>query len=738
MTTPEAHAAARPPIALTAPLIELAGVGPRKAKQLAALGLTNVGKLIAHLPSRHEWHEPTQPIASLGEAAQSSAVGEITATRLAGRYPRQRLEAKLTDATGSIDLVWFNGGYLKRQIQPGVHIRVQGKVASFNHRLQFANPSFDVIPDVEPEGEPESEGAARTIDAALDRRLVPVYPAGEGLKSRAIAEAISAAISAGALAHIDDHLDAEFRQARALPLLREAYRMQHMPQDEEEVALSRRRLAYDELLMLQLGVQLRRAELRQEGRAIALRADEPVHQRILSRLPYTPTPGQLSAMGELAADLAQTTPSNRLIQGDVGSGKTLVAGYAMLMAVATGHQAALMAPTEILAEQHYRSLQRMLSKADVRVAMLTGALSSSERQTVLADLRLGRADIVVGTHALLTESVSFKSLALVIIDEQHRFGVQQRAALREKAGEAIPHTLVMTATPIPRTIAVSVLGDLDVTTIGDMPPGRLAVHTEHVAMPSRAWAYERLKHHVAKGGLAFVVAPAIGEKSQQLELADADQFDAPGMQREPLVGVLDLVEELKGGALKDLRIGLLHGRMPSPAREAVMERFRSGEVQVLVATTIVEVGVDIPGATCMVIEQADRFGLAQLHQLRGRVGRGSTPEGLRPECLLVAAPSTDVGVQRLKAMTSTNDGFKLAEVDFSLRGPGELFGSRQSGALPLRVADLVRDAKLLELARRDAQAWVARSPKLGGLGDEIIKRRVLRTVGPWLGLADVG
>lgn len=730
MTSPDADLASRSPIALTAPLIELSGVGPRRARQLAGLGLTNVGKLIAHLPSRHEWHEPTQAIANLGEAAQASAVGEITATRLAGRYPRQRLEAKLTDATGSIDLVWFNGGYLKRQIQPGVHVRVQGKVALFNHRLQFANPSFDIIP--------ESEDDAPPGEAALDRRLVPVYPAGEGLKSRAIAEAISAAVSAGALEHIDDHLDADFRQSRALPLLRDAYRMQHAPQDEDELALSRRRLAYDELLMLQLGVQLRRAELRQEGRALALRADEVVHQRILSRLPYTPTPGQLAAMGELAADLAQTTPANRLIQGDVGSGKTLVAGYAMLMAVATGHQAALMAPTEILAEQHYRSLKQMLARADVRVAMLTGAMTAAERQTVLADLRLGHADIVVGTHALLTQSVKFRSLALVIIDEQHRFGVQQRAALREKAGEAIPHTLVMTATPIPRTIAVSVLGDLDVTTIGDMPPGRLPVHTEHIPKASRAWAYERLKHHVLKGGLAFVVAPAIGEKSQQLELADVDEIDIAEANREPLVGVLDLVDELKDGPLKDLRIGLLHGRMASAAREAVLERFRTGEVQVVVATTIVEVGVDIPGATCMLIEQADRFGLAQLHQLRGRVGRGSVPEGLRPECLLVAEPSTEVGAQRLKAMTSTTDGFKLAEVDFALRGPGELFGSRQSGALPLRVADLVRDAKLLELARRDAQDWVGRSPNLGNAGDEIVRRRVLRTVGPWLGLADVG
>ena len=712
-------------LSLTSPLIELHGVGPRRAKQLAALGLTNVGKLVAHLPVRHEWHEPTRPIAELIEGEQGSVVGEITSTRMAGRFPKQRLQAKLTDDSGSIDLVWFNGGYLRSQIQPGVRLRVQGKVATYNHNPQMANPTFDVLPEADNH---DASGAG------LDRRLVPVYPAGEGLKSKAIADAIAAALPA-ALPHIEDHLGEAFRAHHALPELREAYRMQHTPVDEDEVAISRRRLAYDELLMLQLGVQLRRAELRQEGRAIALRADGALHERIVSRLPYTPTPGQLAAMHELAGDLAQTTPANRLIQGDVGSGKTVVAAYAMLMAVATGHQAVLMAPTEILAEQHDRSLRAMLERADVRVAMLTGALAPAERQRVLADLALGHVDIVVGTHALLTETVRFKSLALAIIDEQHRFGVHQRAALREKAGESIPHTLVMTATPIPRTIAISVLGDLDVTTIGDMPPGRKPVHTEHVPTQSREWAYERLREHVRSGGLAFVVASAIGASSQQLELVETSE---PTAAKEPFVGVVDLIKELQAGPLEGVRCGLLHGKMPTAAREAAMERFRSGEAPVLVATTIVEVGVDVPGATCMVVEQADRFGLAQLHQLRGRVGRGGMPEGLRAECLLVADPTTDVGTRRMEAITSTNDGFKLAEADFALRGPGEMFGSRQSGALPLRVADLVRDAELLELARRDAQAWVERSPKLGNAEDAVLRRRVLRTVGEWLGLADVG
>ena len=717
-------------LGLTSGLIELEGVGPRRARQMAALGLTNIGKLVAHLPIRHEWHEPVRPISQLAEGEQATALGEVTATRLAGRYPKQRLEAKLTDESGSIDLVWFNGAFLRHTIQPGVRLRVRGKVVLYNHHLKLNNPMFDVLPEVD-DDKPEPADA-------LDRRLVPVYPAGEGLKSQAIAQAIARALPI-ALPLIEDHLPEDFRQSRAMPQLREAYRMQHAPADDDEVASSRRRLAYDELLMLQLGVHLRRAQLRQAGNAIALRADEALHERILARLPYTPTPGQLQAMRELAADLSKTTPANRLIQGDVGSGKTMVAAYAMLMAVASGCQAAIMAPTEVLAEQHERSLRAMLHKADVRVAMLTGSLNAADRQRVLADIALGHADIVVGTHALLTESVRFKSLALAIIDEQHRFGVQQRAALREKAGDTIPHTLVMTATPIPRTIAISVLGDLDITTIADMPPGRAAVHTELVPTAARDWAYAQLRQHVEKAGRAFVIAPAIGGDEHQLEIADppADQSDAD-TPKEPFVGVVDLARELEKGHLAGLKLGILHGRMNTATREAVMERFRAGDTKVLIATTIVEVGVDIPGVTCMVVEQADRFGLAQLHQLRGRLGRGQVPQGLSPTCLLVADATTDIGTQRLKAIAHTTDGFKLAEADFALRGPGELFGSRQWGALPLRVADLVKDAKLLELARRDARAWVDRSPNLANPEDAVLKKRVLRTVGQWLGLADVG
>jgi len=715
-------------IELTSGLESLPGVGRTRARQLAALGLTNVGKLIAHLPARHERHEPTRPIAQLEIGTAGAAVGEVTATRVAGRYPKQRLEARLADETGSIDLVWFGGAYLRERIQPGVRLAVRGVVRLFNHHPQMANPRFSVLSD-NPAG---AQGGGDSAGAEAGRRLVAVYPAGEGLRSVAVERAIASALPQ-ALPLIEEHLPEDFRRHRGLPTLAEAYRMQHQPANEGEVASSRRRLAYDELLMLQLGVQLRRAAIRRAGLAVALRHDGAVHRRILSRLPHELTPGQHRVVGEVAQDLAGTTPANRLVQGDVGSGKTMVAAYAMLMAAASGKQAALMAPTEVLADQHERSLRAMLTRAEVRFGLLTGSTPGPERRALLDGLASGEVDIVVGTHALLTEGVDFHDLAVAIIDEQHRFGVHQRAALRDKVGHrgGIPHTLVMTATPIPRTIAISLLGDLDVSTIDDLPPGRTPVRTELVPTASRALAYERLRERVESGGRAFVVAPAIGGGDRQLTLEADDRPTAVGG---PLTGVQELAEELAQGPLAGLRVGVLHGRMPRAAREAVMERFRAGEVSVLVATTIIEVGVDVPEATCMVVEQADRFGLAQLHQLRGRVGRGAG----RARCMLVADPPTPEAHQRLEALCRTHSGFELADVDLSLRGPGELFGSRQTGAPPLRVADLTRDHELLELARRDAAGWIERSPQLQGEDMAVLRRRVLRTVGPWLGLADVG
>ena len=702
------------PIDLRTPLSKVPGLSKRDVDSLALLGLTNVGKLVAHLPLRHESLESEASIASLEPDRLCAARGEITATRTArarGSSPA-RFEAALQDETGRLDLVWFNQAYLGGRLHPGSRIRVQGKTKRRGLGLQMVNPVYELIP--EGGGEP----------AAREARVRPVYPLAEGVQQRQVEKAIELALDA-ALASIEDHLSEAYRAERHLPPLAEAYRMIHRPVNEADVSTAHRRLAYDELLLLQLGVQLRRARLREGLTAPALRSDARVDEHIRRRIPFTLTDAQDRVVAEVSADLSRATPTNRLIQGDVGSGKTVIAAYAMLMAVASGHQAALMVPTEILAEQHFDSLERMLKGSKVSLALLTGATPASERGATLAALAAGRIDLLVGTHALLTETVRFKSLAVAIIDEQHRFGVHQRARLRAKAEDATstPHVLVMTATPIPRTLAITIFGDLDVSTIDALPPGRKPVKTALFGRAQRSLVYEQVRRRVDRGEQAFIVVPAIGEASGEEPESGATTAHALAQEllqpESPLAGV---------------SMATLHGRLAHAERERVMEAFRSGEVRVLVATTVIEVGVDIPNATVIVIEDADRFGLAQLHQLRGRVGRGTKPGA----CLLIANPVTTEGAERLKAITSTTDGFKLAETDFVLRGPGELFGSKQSGVMPLRVADLSRDLDLLSLARHDATAWIKRSPTLALPSEALLVRRLKLAFGEDVGLADVG
>ncbi len=696
---------------LTSPLVDVPGISERLARDLSTLGLRAVGQLVAHLPHRHEREEPEAPIAELEPETTVSARGEITACRLAGFGKRARFEAVLHDGTGRLDLVWFNAPYLRGKLHPGEHIRVQGKAKRFKSGIQIANPRFEVI-------DPDDEGSAE-----VEARLRPVYPASERVSSRAIELAVQRILPI-ALPLIDDHLPEALRKERNLPELREAYRAQHAPSDEDEVAASRRRLAYDELLLMQLGVAMKRHHLRDTQRAPALRSSDAVHRRIRDRLPFELTKAQSRVVGELTDDLTRDVPTNRMIQGDVGSGKTMVALYAMLLAVESGHQAAMMAPTEILAEQHFESISSTLGGDGPRVELLTGAASDADRASILRGLASGEIDLLIGTHALLTESVVFKSLAVAIIDEQHRFGVHQRSLLRSKGesggqdGEGLtPHVVVMTATPIPRTLSLTLFGDLDVSTIDQLPPGRQPIETATATPDDRGEVYARVRSAIEAGDQAYVVVPAI------------DANDEIG-----LVGVREITHELETRLLDGVRIATVHGRLKRATREHIMERFRRGLIDVLVATTVIEVGVDVPNATVMVVEQADRFGLAQLHQLRGRVGRGSKPSW----CCLVSDPKTPDGAERLRVLTESRDGFRIAERDFELRGPGEIFGARQSGIPPFRVADLAKDTDLLILARRDAQDWVNHSPTLSNPNEQILRRRVLKTHGTWIGLGDVG
>jgi ATP-dependent DNA helicase RecG len=521
----------------------------------------------------------------------------------------------------------------------------------------------------------------------------------------------------GALAQLEDHLHEAYRRKAALPELREAYRMVHRPRDEKEHATGRRRLAFDELFMLQLGVMFKRHHRQSALHSPPLKLSERIDAHIRARMPFQLTPGQNAVVKEIARDLQETRPMNRLVQGDVGSGKTVVALYAMLMAIASKHQAALMAPTELLAEQHFASISEMLRGARVKIELLTGSLKPAQRRDVHKRLEAGEIDLLIGTHALLTETVNFNSLGAAVIDEQHRFGVHQRATLRAKTSDprSIPHMLVMTATPIPRTMSLTVFGDLDISTIKGMPPGRKPIITRHVSQAKAMDVYEYVKKRLSQGEQAYIVVPVIDESES-------------GMK-----AVKTHADWLNKGVLSRKRLASVHGRLKREEREAIMNEFRAGKIDALIATTVIEVGVDVPNASIMVIEHADRFGLAQLHQLRGRVGRGER----RSLCVLIADPVTPDGQARIEAIVSTTDGFAIAEKDLEIRGPGELFGSRQAGAAPFRVADLPSDLDLLRMARRDAEKWIRENPTLAGERDALLRKRLLKTHGESLGLGDV-
>ncbi len=717
-------------ISLTTPLARVRAIRPIWAEALARLDVVTVADLVKHLPMRYERLEAEATIGELAAGHIVTARGEVSATRIKPMGKRPRFEAVLLDHTGRLDLVWFNQTYLKDRIFPGMRIRVQGQAKRFGPQggwLQIVNPHWEVL-----DGDEEA--------ASREAKIRPVYPASEHINSAKIELAVGRVLDA-AIPQIEDHFDAEFRRAKEMPSLAEAYRMAHRPASEEETAAAHRRLAYDELLMLQLGVFLRRAQIRRTMRAEALRWSEQIDKHIRERFPFALTGAQQRVIREVVEDLTHDGPANRLIQGDVGSGKTVIALYAMLLAAASGHQAALMAPTELLAEQHFLSISETLKGSKQKIELLTGAMSRADREAALARIAAesggegsggGGADLVIGTHALLTGDVKFRSLAVVVIDEQHRFGVHQRAVLKGKTAAApgadartlVPHTLVMTATPIPRTLALTLLGDLDVSTIDELPPGRSPIATRVVTAEKSADVYKFVRQRLDTGDQAYIVVPAI----------DTGASAAGAGGDEDLADLRSVMMRLEAHELAGKRLAAMHGRLAPRTRDHIMHRFRAGMIDALVATTVIEVGVDVPNATVMVIEHADMFGLAQLHQLRGRVGRGKK----RSVCVLIAEPKTPDAELRLAAMAKTTDGFVLAERDLEIRGPGEVFGQKQAGAPPFKVADLMRDRELLVMARRDAAAWIERSPELKLPGEDLLRKRLLRLHGKWLGLGDVG
>ncbi len=718
------------PLRLGGPLTQLSWIGPRRAAAAwKRLGIETVGELLRHVPSRYVWEAAESNVGDLIPDAIGTTRGVIVATRCVpgyGKRGKARFEATLDDGSRKMLLTWFNALYLRDNIHPGMTVHVHGKVGSYSGQPQMINPRWQRLDD---------QGAA----PLRNQRLRPIYPATEDLPSPLIDRVIDTALDL-ALPLLTDPLPADMRERLALPPLAEAYRMLHRPTDEDQPPAGRRRLAFNELLLLQLGIAMKRRFTQTQLAATPLRFTTAIDQHIRARFPFPLTAAQERVVTEIAADLQRDRPMNRLLQGDVGSGKTVVALYALLLAVADRRQGALMAPTELLAEQHYASIAAMLAGSNVRLELMTagqGAAGSDPRKAQRRRIERGEVDLVVGTQALLTDKLKFKDLALVVVDEQHRFGVMQRATLRQRGemeGDTIamkkprvPHSLVMTATPIPRTLSLTVFGDLDVSTIDQLPPGRTPVAT-HVLPPDKAEAvYRRVAQRLSAGDQAYVVVPAI----------DASGLDAAGHETaSQLKNVREHAHLLQERYCAGFRVAAVHGRLKRKTREAIMDRFRRGEIHVLVATTVIEVGVDVPNASIMVIEHAERFGLAQLHQLRGRVGRGT--HGRDNVCILLAEPRTDDAAQRLTAIAATTDGFQIAEADLAIRGIGEFFGTRQHGAPPLRVARIPADMDLLALARREAQAIVDIDPTLHDPPWNALRQPLMKQYGETLGLIDVG
>jgi ATP-dependent DNA helicase RecG len=695
------------PSLIARPLTSLEGVGPAAARHAAKLGIETLGDLLGHLPFDHRDYADARPVAELaiGEEATVAVTVKDCRVRPTRRRRLTILECRVADETGPLKAVWFNQAYLADQLVPGVRLMLRGKLEGGRGGSTFKVSAHEL------DRAGEHDAGRHTTG------LVPVYPATEGLSARRIRELAFAV--RGLELHAPEPLDARLRNTRGLAGKADALAAAHWPESLDEVPVARRRLAFEELFLFQLALVMRR-RTRTETRA-AERLGEPgaLVRRWLDSLPFEPTEGQRTALGEIDADLSRGGPMHRLLMGEVGSGKTVVALYAMLRVAEAGMQAALMAPTETLAEQHFATIRELIgdglfagedaTRMGPPVGLLTGSTSARERAEVLDRLRTGELRLLVGTHALIQEAVEFDRLALAVVDEQHRFGVRQRGALDAKArGGLAPHLLHLTATPIPRTLSLTLYGDLDTTVLRELPAGRRPVKTWVVPEHKREGAYEFIRERLREGRQCFVVCPLV-EESEALQ-ARAATVEA---------------ERLAAGELRDFHVGVLHGQMHAREKRAVMARFAAAEIDVLVATSVIEVGIDVPNASVMVIEEADRYGLSQLHQLRGRVGRGSHES----YCMLFAGVRSELASQRMEALASERDGFRLAEIDLTLRGEGDVLGTRQHGLPEFRVARLPEDAQLLEAARAAAIDLMASDPELRASEHAVLRMVLERRFG---------
>src|SRR5579872_5983303 len=708
---------------LSTPVQYVKGIGPRLAEVLAAKGINTVEDLLYYLPFRYEDRLNPRGIAELRPGETATVIAEV---RGSGLFRTRRSGTDIFQMTAGqgrakLTCLWFHGRYLMGKFQPGQLVALYGKVEEDTRGrggLQIIQPQFEIL------AEAEGEAVDRAAQSLEVGRIVPIYESAANgkLTTRWFRRIIRSALEG--LPELPESIPGSICERLQLLPRRQAFWQAHWPEAGESLAdlqgartPAHRRLIFEELFFLELGLELKRRRQRTHP-GISFELNDRVRQAIKRILPFHPTAAQKKVLKEIAFDMRQGFPMRRLLQGDVGSGKTIVALQAAIIAIENGYQVALMAPTEILATQHYLSARRILEHAGYYIVLLTGSVEQDRKRDLRRHIARGDAQLVIGTHALIQQTVEFANLGLVIVDEQHRFGVLQRFKLMKKAAEsqaesvtsyeprcspdgatprrsettlaaAEPDTLVMTATPIPRTLALTIYGDLDVSVLDELPPGRSAILTRRVPDERANEVWDFVRTQVAEGHQAYVVYPVI-EENEERELKAAIQ----------------MYKKLGREILPELRIGLLHGRLEAEEKDAVMRRFQKGEVDVLVSTTVIEVGVDVANASVMVIEHAEMFGLAQLHQLRGRIGRGSA----KSHCILMTGPKvSEEAEQRLQAMLGTTDGFKIAELDLELRGPGEFFGTRQAGMPSLRVANIVRDRELLELAKKEAAALLAES-----------------------------
>ncbi len=680
--------------------LQVPGVNRSRSELLQKLDLRTAGDLLFNFPRDYQDLSDERPIAKLEEGQLQSVRGTVVEVAASSSgFGKTRFSILLRDPSGHLRATWFNQPFMRGKFADGQTVLLTAKPKLRGLMWEMSHPQVIWLASEEA----TSEG----------RQLLPVYSLTEGLSQFHMRRMVEEAVKKFAAVPEEVFSARLLAKYNLLPIA-EALQAIHQPEDHESLDRARRRFVFQELFVLQLAVSIRRSQ-QQKLTATELPATTKIDARIRRLLPFELTDGQQQAIGEVAADMALGRPMNRLLQGDVGSGKTIVALYAMLVAVAHGCQAVLMAPTEILARQHADTLAALLTASRVRFGVLSGGMTKGERDRLLSEIAAGEIDVVLGTHAIIQDDVRFKNLGLVVIDEQHKFGVRQRAALRQD--DRSPHYLVMTATPIPRTVTMTLFGDLDVSTLREMPAGRQQINTYLVPLDEQASWWRFVRDRLRQGRQAYVVAPLVDE---------SENISAPS--------VAEAYEQLTNGELEAFRTSLLHGRMSSAEKQQTMADFRDGETQVLISTSVIEVGVDVANASVMTIAGAERFGLAQLHQLRGRVGRGAHA-GF---CGLLLGELAEPSRERLEAFAASTDGFKLAELDFQMRGPGDLFGTQQHGLPPLRIANLQRDRELLEEARREAQLLVAADPGLKHADHTKLRAQMLARYGKALDLGDVG